>query len=118
MEDLGFALGRLGYAYRPLVGASLDPAAFDDSFRAPIGRGHPVAITIQWDKRQTGHAICAFGHGKLGGKVALLLYDPAVDDDPDNVTMVTLEGMRQYAAQLSSRPAYGAWRAAWVVGES
>lgn len=118
MEHLGTALGRLGYQSRVLGGASLDFLKFARDVTEPIGRGHPLAITIVWEDTQLGHAICAFGYGKLGGVDALVIYDPAVDLDADNVTMVTVEGMRKYAAQMAGPARFAAWSTAHIVGEA
>lgn len=118
MEHLGTALSKLGYQTRVLRGASLDHLKFARDVTEPIGRGHPLAITIVWQDTQLGHAICAFGYGKLGGAEALVIYDPAVDLDPDNVTMVTISGMRKYAAQMVGPARFAAWSTAHIVGET
>ena len=118
MEHLGTALRDLGYQTRVLGGASLDFLNFDRDVVRPIGRGHPLAITIVWEDTHLGHAICAFGHGKLGGLDALVIYDPAVDLDADNVTMVTVKGMQKYAAQMAGPARFAAWSTAHIVGEA
>ncbi|MBB4099218.1 papain-like cysteine protease family protein [Sphingomonas kyeonggiensis] len=118
MEHLGTVLRDLGYQTRVLGGASLDFLKFARDVVEPIGRGHPLAITIVWQDTQLGHAICAFGYGKLGGLDALVVYDPAVDLDADNVTMVTIEGMQKYAAQMAGPARFAAWSTAHIVGEA
>lgn len=118
MEHLGTALGRLGYQTRVLGGASLDFLKFARDVTEPIDRGHPLAITIVWEDTQLGHAICAFGYGKLGNVDALVIYDPAVDFNAGNVMMVTVAGMRKYAAQMAGPTRFAAWSTAHIVGEA
>jgi hypothetical protein len=115
MEDLLLAVSGVGWNFTPLIDTELANPDFDGQFRTPINDGRPVAIAIQWDNG-VGHAICAFGHGTLGGEPALIIYDPsAIDGEGDNLTMVTLTGMTRYEARLASGSRFGRWVQACIL---